>query len=462
MESRFCCIRIEKCLRVAESDKQGMNRAREKEEMGDILYGHSMIEWQQLRPLAQMLVYFDPVTKTAYSHTDYLSEAVRRRLLRKKAFESHSQRAYFIVENNELNEYKGLTLPYSDEIVPASGQPWGLLLKEHGEREARALNDIARSGGNVKAEYHDVGMALLKTEGAKIDVRPLSAEECEEPGNEKEGEIIQYGVLRRWGEDYIPFIRLDLFQIVRQLAIMEGIAHVELLSNAMTRLGMILRTAHEHGIYHCFTHPGNIDAHGNLIDYEHAIYRDEIPAIKGNITKNAEDIELELFNEEGLRFRDIDLFFGGARELLRRCQECFKLTREGLMTQIGFLRENIELSVGIPAFEVLAHLNIGFYEDTVKKLPGRDQRRIIEAFIDNYCPASERRLVKEKVFSELDRYGEWTEKSSGFIINPENQRGMPDRHISNEFILNLWKLPPLKLRAPQKFSLDKSQITSTK
>ena len=418
---------------------------RDKEEMEDILYGHSMVEWQQLRPLAQGLVRFDPVTKMAYSHTDYLPEDVQRRLLRKKAFESHSQRAYFIVEDTTLNEYKGLTLPYSDEIVPASGQPRGLLLKAHGEREARALNDIARRGGNVKAEYHDVGMALLKTEGAKIDVRPLSAEECEELENEADGEIIRYGVLRRWGEDYIPFIRLDLFQIVRQLAIMEGIAHVELLSNAMTRLGRILRTAHELGIYHCFTHPGNIDAHGNLIDYEHAIYRDEIPTIKGNITKNAEDIELELFNEEGLRFRDIDLFFGGAREILRRCQECFKLTSEGLMTQIRFLRENIELSAGIPVFEVLAHLNIGFYEDTLKKLHSRDQRRIIEAFIDNYCTASERHRVKEEVFSELDRYGEWTEKSSGFIANPENLKCMHDRHISNEFILNLWKLPPLTI-----------------
>lgn len=418
----------------------------EKEEIEDILYGHRMIEWLQVRPLAQGLVYFDPVTKIAYSHIDYLSEDVQRRLLRKKAFESHSQRAYFVVEDNKLNEYKGLTLPYSDEIVPASGQPRGLLLKAHGEREARALTDIARRGGNVKAVYQDVGMAILKTEGAKIDVRHLSAEECEELENEEKGEIIQYGVLRRWGEDYIPFIRLDLFQIVRQLAIMGGIAHVELLSNAMKRLGRILRTAHELGIYHCFTHPGNVDAHGNLIDYEHAIYRDEIPAIKGNINKNAEDIELELFNEEGLRFRDIDIFFGGAREILRRCQECFKLTREGLMTKIGFLRENIELSVGIPVFEVLAHLNIGFYEDTIKKLPGRDQRRIIEAFIDNYSHESERHRVKEEVTSVLAREGAWTEEVSGFIANPENPKGMSDRQIPNEFILNLWKLPPLKLR----------------
>jgi hypothetical protein len=411
----------------------------EIEGIEDSLYGHRMIEWQQLRPLAQGMVYFDPVTKIAYSHTDYLSEAVQKRLLRKRAFESHSQRTYFIVEDNNLNEYKGLTVPYSDEIVPASGQPRGLLLKEHGEKEARALNDIARREGNVKAAYHDVGMAVLKREGSKIDVRPLSAEEC------SDGEIIRYGVLRRWGEDYIPFIRLDLFQIVRQLAIMEEIAHIELLSNAMERLGRILRTAHELGIYHCFTHPGNVDAHGNLIDYEHAIYRDEIPAIKGNIKKKAEDIELELFNEEGLRFRDIDIFFGGAREILSRCQECFKLTREGLMVRIRFLRENIELSVGIPVFELMAHLNIGFYEDTVKKLPVRDQGRIIGAFIDNYCPASERRLIKEKVFSELARYGKWTENSSGFITNPENLKGMPDGHISDEFILNLWKLPPLSL-----------------
>ncbi|MEA2051214.1 MAG: hypothetical protein U9O90_00055, partial [Euryarchaeota archaeon] len=126
-----------------------------------LLYGHRMTEWQRVRPLAQGTAYFDPKTKMAYSHIDYLADDVRRRLLQKQAFESHSQRAYFIVEHNELNEYKGLTLPYSDEIVPASGQPRGLLLKEHGEREASALNDIAEKGGNVKAEYHDVGLALL-------------------------------------------------------------------------------------------------------------------------------------------------------------------------------------------------------------------------------------------------------------------------------------------------------------
>ena len=408
------------------------------------LYGHRMTEWQQVRPLAQGMVYFDPETKIAYSHTDYLPEDVQRILLQKHAFESHSQRAYFVVENNKLIEYKGLTLPYSDEIVPASGQPRGLLLKEHGEREAKALNDIAKKGGNVKAEYHDVGMALLKRESlSKIEVRPLSAEKERKLENERisDGEIIHYGVLKRWGEDYIPFIRLDLFQIVRQLAIMEGIDHIELLSNAMKRLGRTLRTAHELGIYHCFTHPGNVDARGNLIDYEHAIYRDEIPAIKENIKIKSEDIEL--FSEAGLRFRDIDVFFGGEREILRRCQECFKLTYEELMTKVRFLRENISLSVGIPVFELLAHLNVGFYEDTLRKLPIRGQRRIIEAFIDNYCSISERQEIKKDVFAVLDREGEWTEAISGFITNPENPK--PERQITSEFILNLWNSNPLSL-----------------
>jgi hypothetical protein len=406
-----------------------------------------MTEWQQVRPLGQWIAYFDPMTKMAYSHTDYLPEDVQGRLLRKHAFESHSQRAYFVVENNELNEYKGLTLPYSDEIVPASGQPRGLLLKEHGEREARALNDIAmRGAGSVKAKYHDVGMALLKREESKIEVRPLTAEEEKklENGTFYDAEIIRYGVLKRWGEDYIPFIRLDLFQIVRQLAIMEGFVHAELLSDAVAKLGRTLRTAHELGIYHCFTHPGNIDAHGNLVDYEHAIYRDEIPAIKENISTKIKSGDMGLFSEACLRFRDIDVFFGGEREVLRRCQECFKLTYEELMTKVGFLRENISLSVGIPVFELLAHLNIGFYEDTLKKLPIRDQRRIIEAFIDNYCSTSERQEIKKKVFSVLDRAREWTEAVSGFIVNPENPEACI-RQIPSEFILGLWELPPLKL-----------------
>ena len=425
-----------------------MNRKQPlEEESGDILYGHRMAEWQQVRPLAQGMVYFDPVTKIAYSHTNYLPEDVQRRLLQKHAFESHSQRAYFVVENNKLNEYKGLTLPYSDEIVPASGQPRGLLLKEHGEREARALNDIAKRGGNVKAEYHDVGMAVLKRESPlKIEVRPLTAEEEKKHENGKfsDAEIIHYGVLKRWGEDYIPFIRLDLFLIVRQLAIMEGIDHVELLSNAMGRLGRILRTAHELGIYHCFTHPGNVDAHGNLIDYEHAIYRDEIPAIKENVSTKIKSEDAELFSEAGLRFRDIDVFFGGERVVLRRCQECFKLTYEELMTKVGSLRENISLSVGIPVFELLAHLNVGFYEDTLKKLPIGEQKRIIEAFIDNYCSKSKTHLIKKGVFSVLDRGGEWTEEASGFITNPENLE-TNIRQITSEFILNLWDKPPIKL-----------------
>ncbi len=426
-----------------------MNRKQPlEEEIADILYGHRMTEWQQVRPLGQWIAYFDPMTKMAYSHTDYLPEDVQGRLLQKHAFESHSQRAYFTVGDNELNEYKGLTLPYSDEIVPASGQPRGLLLKEHGEREARALNDIAKRGaGSVKAEYHNVGMALLKREGSKIEVRPLTAEEEKKLENGKfyDAEIIRYGVLKRWGEDYIPFIRLDLFQIVRQLAIMEGIDHVELLSNAMMRLGRILRTAHELGFYHCFTHPGNIDARGNLIDYEHAIYRDEIPAIKENISTKIKSEDAELFSEACLRFRDIDVFFGGERGILRKCQECFKHTYEELMTKVRFLRENISLSVGIPVFELLAHLNIGFYEDTLKKLPIRDQRRIIEAFIDNYCSISERPGIKKNVFSVLDRAREWTEDISGFIVNPENPEDVPNKQISSEFILGLWELPPLKL-----------------
>ncbi len=51
----------------------------EKEELG--LYGHRMSEWQQVRPLAQWQVYFDPVTKIAYSHIDFIPEDVRGRLL---------------------------------------------------------------------------------------------------------------------------------------------------------------------------------------------------------------------------------------------------------------------------------------------------------------------------------------------------------------------------------------------
>ncbi|MGB7531887.1 MAG: hypothetical protein WA977_02765 [Halobacteriota archaeon] len=426
-----------------------MNRKQPlEEEIADILYGHRMTEWQQVRPLGQWIAYFDPMTKMAYSHTDYLPEDVQGRLLQKHAFESHSQRAYFIVEDNELTEYKGLTLPYSDEVVPASGQPRGLLLKEHGEREAKALNDIAKRGaGSVKAEYHDVGMALLKREESKIEVRPLTAEEEKKLENGKfyDAEIIRYGVLKRWGEDYIPFIRLDLFQIVRQLAIMDRIDHVELLSDAVAKLGRVLRTAHELGIYHCFTHPGNIDARGNLIDYEHAIYRDEIPAIKENISTKIKSEDAELFSEACLRFRDIDVFFGGERGILRKCQECFKLTYEELMSKVGFLRENISLSVGIPVFELLAHLNIGFYEDTLKKLPIRDQRRIIEAFIDNYCSIRARPGIKKNVFSLLDRAREWTEDISGFIVNPENPEDMPNKQIPSEFILGLWELPPLKL-----------------
>jgi len=407
----------------------------EEEESEDILYRHRMTEWQQVRPLAQWSVYFDPMTKIAYSHVDYLSEEVQRRLIQKHAFESHSQRAYFVVENNKLIEYKGLTLPYSAEIVAASGQPRGLLLKEHGEREARALNDIAQKGaGAVKAEYHEVGMAILKRAGTKIEVRPLAAaDEKKELANGKfpAGEIIHYGVLKRCGEDYIPFIRLDLFQIVQQLARMEGKEHVELLSNAVAKLGAILRTAHELGIYHCFTHPGNVDAHGNLIDYEHAIYRDEISGFREKIAEKRS--EIGLFSEEGLRFRDIDVFFGGEREILKRCRENFKLTHEELMMKVRFLRENISLSVGIPVFELLAHLNIGFYEDTLKKLPIRDQRRIIEAFIDHYCIANN--WVKKKVFSELAKKGEWTEQASGFITNAGASIGQ----IPSEFILNLWE-----------------------
>jgi len=242
-----------------------------------------------------------------------------------------------------------------------------------------------------------------------------------------------YGVLKRWGDDYIPFVRLDLFDAVRRLGMLEGTSHIELLKRAMARLGLILRTAHEIGFYHCFTHPGNIDAHGNLVDFEHAIRRAEIPVLK-SLRLNG----TELLDDAHLRYRDIDLFFAGARAILHRCQTCFKLSRDELMKKIRFLREHISITAGIPVFEVLAHLNIGFYEDTLKKLPFCHQREVIGAFIDNYCESESE--VKRGVFSELLRYGEWTPKASGFIINADN----PMQQIPNELILGLWNMAPLK------------------
>ena len=409
--------------------------------MGDsILYGHRMTEWQQVRQLAQFRVYFDPETGMAYTHPEFLPPIIQNRLLPKPGFESHSQRAFFIVtDSHRLVEYKGLVYPYSNEIVPASGQPRGMLLKEHGEREAMALNAIASRIGGVYAEYHDAGMAIQKREGeregakTRITVTPFIN------GNDMnvDGEIIHYGVLRRWGDDYIPFIRLDLFDAVRRLATLEGTLHIELLKRAMARLGLILRTAHEIGFYHCFTHPGNIDAHGNLIDFEHAIRRAEIPALKSLHLNGT-----ELLDDAHLRYRDIDLFFAGAREILHRCQTCFKLSRDELMKKIRFLREHISITAGIPVFEVLAHLNIGFYEDTLKKLPFCHQKDVIGAFIDNYCESGSGSEVKRGIFSELLRHGEWTPKASGFIINADNP--MPMRQIPNELILKLWNMPPLK------------------
>jgi hypothetical protein len=86
-------------------------------------------------------------------------------------------------------------------------------------------------------------------------------------------------------------------------------------------------------------------------------------------------------------------------------------------------------------------VNIGFYEDTLKKLPTRDQKRIIGAFVDKYCPASDQ--VKDQVFSALAQAGEWTEEVTGFICNPGNQKSL--RQIPGEFILGLWDRRPLKL-----------------
>ena len=90
------------------------------------------------------------------------------------------------------------------------------------------------------------------------------------------------------------------------------------------------------------------------------------------------------------------------------------------MAKIRFLRDNISLSIGIPVFEILAHLNVGFYEDTLRKLPIRVQRKIIEAFIDNYCSISGRQEIKKNVFAVLARAREWTEAISGFIIQQSN------------------------------------------
>lgn len=385
------------------------------------------------------MVYFDPSTGIAYSHRDYLPGDVQARLVPRQAFESHSERAYFIIDQNELREYKGLTWPYSDRIIVASGQPRGLLLRSHGMREARALTDIGARGGAVQAEYHDAGVARLTRVGSgAITVTPVAAAQEDEP--DLEGELIHYGVLKRWGEDYLPFIRLDLFRIVPQLARLEGVGYVKLLSRAMERFGSVLRIAHDLGIYHCFTHPGNVDAHGNLIDFEHAIYRDEITSLRRGLKPGPG----ELLNEAALRFRDIDLFFGGTRALLRECQERLKITYEDLMAQVRSLRENIAVSTGSPVFELLAHLNIGFYEDTLRRMRREDQRQVIAAFIEAYSPADHRDLTKE-VFSTLARDKVWTEAVSACITNPPSEADMPARQLPSEFILDLWARPPLRL-----------------
>ena len=143
-----------------------------------------------------------------------------------------------------------------------------------------------------------------------------------------------------------------------------------------------------------------------------------------------------------LRYRDIDLFFAGAREILHRCQTCFRLSPDELMKKIRFLRENISITVGIPVFEVLAHLNIGFYEDTLKRLPFCYQEDVIGAFVDSYCESGSGSEVKRGIFSELLRHGEWTPKASGYITNAGNP--MPMQQIPNELILKLWNMAPLK------------------
>ncbi len=404
-----------------------------------------MTEWMRIRQLAQFKVYLDPETGMAYSHPEYLPESVRTRLLPEYGFESHSQRAFFIITYDRLVEYKGLTVPYSSRIVPASGQPMGMLLSVHGEREAKALNDIASITKGVRGEYHDVGTAVMlrSREGGETVVRPSAGE--------KGGKIISYGVLKRWGDDYIPFIRLDLFETVRQLAILEGKSHTALLIQAMTRLGSILRAAHDIGIFHCFTHPGNIDAHGNLVDFEHAIYRSELPMLRERLPSEYR----ELLDEAHLRYRDIDFFFAGAREILRRCQVCFRLSRVELMDKIRFLRENIELTEGVPVLELLAHLNVGFYDDTLKKLPFEAQKEIIGAFIESYL--SDKGNIcetKRVIFSELQMHGEWTAEASACITDLANQK--PLLQTPSELILGIWKTQNDRDCAPLSFRFSSS------
>jgi len=46
-----------------------MNRKQPlEEEIADILYGHRMPEWPQIRPLAQWMVYFDPETNSIFAY----------------------------------------------------------------------------------------------------------------------------------------------------------------------------------------------------------------------------------------------------------------------------------------------------------------------------------------------------------------------------------------------------------
>lgn len=465
--------RLKELLNKGDEDRKEIPKILERGdyELTKILMEHytvegiNMLEWNR----SPMIVY--PAEKTGMFYTDIksLPEDIKDKVVPEIAFKGQSNRAYFIVENNKVKaEYKGLTpdLEKINKIIHASDQPEFLLLKEFGEREARALNDIADNGGKVRGKYWDVGRAILTFTNDKggIKMSPLTEEQKKlyEEGKfvlAENQKIINYGVLERRGEEYIPFIRIGNLRMVQKLSEARGIELDKFLSQSLGRLGEGMRIGHNIGIYHCFPTPGNVDGNGNLIDYEASVRREKIPLMKEIISKYENEFknncyrelsvkdkdsqfkqDLEVFGEEGLKFRDIDVFFGGNREEIKGVCENYNLSREALRAKV--------LYPSLVDIVPPSDLNIGFYDLVLKRFPSDKKKKIIGAFVDNYhknMDEDKRNLITEKIMEEILPKDEWTERATEFIVNPENKEGGVKKQLSGVFLRTFNKLPKNKL-----------------
>lgn len=215
---------------------------------------------------------------------------------------SQSGRAVIVIQDGEVREQKGGMISsyyaHNGRLHSATNHPIGVFPLEYAQNEAEVINRLAGTLG-YSALVHDLGLEL----------------EHDKP-NSYGRETSNFGVLERRGKigEFAPNIRFPTLQfgLFLKTLLERGYS----LEDAIEKCGQQLGSMHSKAIYHLWPHIGNLEVHGNLMDFEGSVYNGNInnffqrymdnPKLSDEFKKNIEKCGGVL-----LAARDLDTILNG-------------------------------------------------------------------------------------------------------------------------------------------------------